>query len=218
MRNAFTRNEMSIARDVLLDARELLETPGVWRPGETAAFDRDGHAVPATDPDAVRWSLTGAIRNAAYRRPDPNRAEFVAGMLVRRTIAPGVFTDQGPQPYGLTDWAYTPGRTLDDVLGVLDTAIVIADRKCGCGIASPAPDHTLSGCVCVPECECTGIAHWKSGNARRRRIPRPWVRHTTPAHLYPDYEITVGAGGREFIASRNVDQSAYDPQNEPDDE
>ena len=97
--------------DVLEKAAELIEPEGVWCQGRYAA-DKDGLAVPETDPRACRWCAAGAISRVSHEMGDSFRAwsdtvEFLAQFV-------GFLTT--------TDWNDVDGRQQSEVVAALRAA------------------------------------------------------------------------------------------------
>ena len=51
---------MSIGKEILESAADLLDQPGAWTQGEAALNESGGHAA-ADDHDACQWCLYGAV-------------------------------------------------------------------------------------------------------------------------------------------------------------
>jgi len=100
--------------DVLRAARERLSEPGVWAQGVTSL---DGDRCCLT----MALSEAGCLRLHYQRAPNSgaNPCKAVEAMAAATGIS------------GLTSWNDTPGRTLDEVLAVLDVAIERAEREAG---------------------------------------------------------------------------------------
>ena len=99
--------------ETLKKARKLLEIG--WCQ-EAEAEDDEGMSVPAGDPSAVRWCLTGALGCASTGSENYQRA--IAE--VNRVIGP----DEVIGPVGnVVVWNDTPDRTDEEVLRLLDSII-----------------------------------------------------------------------------------------------
>lgn len=98
---------------VLVNARMILYRQHRWCTGSEAR-DINGFSVRSISPSAVRWSLAGAIQNAAhYANETPHRA----------MVAVYVQVDTGDI------WQFNDTHTHAEVLAVLDKAIAAERTK-----------------------------------------------------------------------------------------
>ncbi len=100
-------------------ARELLTDPARWirDAGGYTTVTAAGLGCDATNTDAARWELAGAVERAAI-------AEGCDEFAVLALLAAAL---QAPTPHGafvaLDLWHVAPGRTHAEVLALLDRAI-----------------------------------------------------------------------------------------------
>ena len=98
-------------RSNLLSVRAILARG--WRPG-AASHDELGNPVVFTSPRAVAWNVRGACAAAHYHGGLDARGYMAALFAVENELPPGVC---------LTSWESAQGRTVADVLALVDRAL-----------------------------------------------------------------------------------------------
>jgi hypothetical protein len=108
---------------LLRRVRQRLTAPGTWLQGDFAAT-LEGHCQVA-DPHASCWCVEGAILAEVGPTPDldVHRGAQLALMATIGLVGVGGLT--------LAGWNDAPGRTHDEVLGVLDLTLSRLDRALG---------------------------------------------------------------------------------------
>ena len=119
------------ARDLLIEARRLLDKPEHWTQSAPARTHRGGLRLPPSSPHASCWCLTGAVDKAAH---DRDAAKLIAataisflwttvqarrGLLLWSCAEP----DRRWSVHDLQAWNDHQGRKHADVLAVLDATI-----------------------------------------------------------------------------------------------
>ena len=111
-------------RELLKSARELLAHEGVWCQG-ASALDASGFACSPESRWAVSWCLIGAVETAAAQNAVKGSITVSALDIILRTI-------DGPDHEGIVSWNDATGRTQDQVLTLLDSAITGIDTVPHC--------------------------------------------------------------------------------------
>ena len=90
------------------------------------AMRAGGVGVPATDPRACAWCLTGAVRSSVYEPggPDLSLEAYELAIRVRRLLVDVLAPQIWDVPtFVLQDWNDEDGRTQADVLALIDKTI-----------------------------------------------------------------------------------------------
>ena len=116
-------------RELLKSARALLAHEGVWCQG-ASALDEGGLACSPESRWAVSWCLIGAVETIAAQNAVKGSITVSALDIILRTI-------DGPDHEGIVSWNDATGRTQDQVLTLLDSAITGLDTVPHCSADRP---------------------------------------------------------------------------------
>ena len=107
---------MTETREALEAMRNTLSDPGAWTTGASAR-DEDRQTTDVYGIDAVSWCLIGAL----WRHTDRGAQRQAAKQALLTVI-----NLQLPA-MGIRSFNDAPGRTLDEILAVIDGAIAVED-------------------------------------------------------------------------------------------